>query len=300
MRHLVAVAEEMHFGRAAQRLNMAQPPLSQSIKRLEDYLGVQLLERSRSGLSVTPAGQVFVEEARRTLMQADLTRAVTLRAAQSNATQVHVSFIGPAMFRLLPPVVLRHHQMRKEIEIRLSQESSPKQMVGIMQGRYDVAFIHPSTDLIEGGDAMMVERCRFVAAIPEDWPLARQESVSLREVGEQPLIMAPQREAPGRVSEQLTAFRDIGVSPRVVQESMQTHSTLSLVAARLGCALAMETAAETGVRGVAFRPIHDLPGNLRWETAMVWHPQHISSAAKLFISDIKAYVAEHPELIARD
>ncbi|MET0371304.1 MAG: LysR substrate-binding domain-containing protein [Sphingobium sp.] len=298
MRHLVAVAEELHFGRAAQRLNMAQPPLSQSIKRLEDYLGVQLLERSRSGVSLTSAGKVFFDEAKRTLMQADLTRAVTLRASQSSTSQVHVSFIGPALFRVLPPVLLRHRKAYPNVHIRLSQVSSPNQMVGVMKGQYDVAFVHPSVDLPEGGDQFLVERCRFVAAIPADWPLAKQSSVTLRELGAMPLVMAPQAEAPDRVSEQLAAFRDVGVSPHIAQEAMQTHTSLSLVAAGMGCALHMETAALTGMRGVAFRPIDDLPTNVRWETAMVWHPHHLSPVARNFVMGVKAFVAENPELVS--
>ncbi|WP_242130330.1 LysR substrate-binding domain-containing protein [Sphingobium sp. Sx8-8] len=289
MRHLVTVAEELHFGRAAQKLNMAQPPLSQSIKRLEDELGVKLLERSRSGVSVTPAGRVFVAEARRTLMQADLTRAVTLRAAADDAASINIGFIGPAMFRLLPPIIAAYHRVPDHVELKLYDESSPNQMIGLMEGRYDVCFIHPTIDLIEGGDSVVVERCRFVAAIPEQWDLAQQESVTMAELGQLPLIMAPLSLSPNRVSSMLNAFRDVGVSPRIVQESLQTATTLSLVAANIGAALASETAILTGARGVAFRPISDLPSNLRWSIAMVWRPQHIQEGGKAFIEHVRAF-----------
>jgi len=298
MRHLVAVAEELHFGRAAQRLNMAQPPLSQSIKRLEDELGVQLLERSRSGVSLTHAGQVFLEEARRTLMQADLTKEVTLRAANAGANAINVSFLGPAMFRLLPPVLAQHRAQYPEVAIRLTSLTSPKQMIGIMEGRIDVAFLHPSIDLIEGADSMIVERCRRVAAIPEDWDIAAREEVTLRDLAEYPLIMAPRHEAPARVAALMNAFREVGTSPNVVQEAMQTHTVLSLVAAGIGAGMVMETASLVGVKGIAFRPVVDMPSSIGWEIAMVWHPHHASNAAKQFMEHVKSYCADHPELIS--
>jgi len=300
MRHLVAVAEELHFGRAAQRLNMAQPPLSQSIKRLEDELGVRLLERSRSGVSLTHAGEVFLNEARRTLMQADLTREVTLRAAKTGANVISVSFIGPAMFRLLPPILAAHRTQHPDITIKLSSLSSPEQMIAIMEGRLDIAFLHPSVDLIEGADSITVERCRFLAGIPENWPLAAQESVTLGELAEFPLIIPPLREAPARVSAMLNAFRDVGASPHIVQEAMQTLTTMSLVAGGLGSALLMETAADLGTQGIAFRPISDLPPNVRWETAMVWHPNHVSRGARSFMEQVKAYCAANAERLGGD
>jgi DNA-binding transcriptional LysR family regulator len=279
---------------------MAQPPLSQSIKRLEDELGVRLLERSRSGVSLTHAGSVFLDEARRTLMQADLTREVTLRAAKTGANVVSVSFIGPPMFQLLPPILAAHHNRHPDIVIKLSSLSSNEQMIGIMEGRIDVAFLHPSIDLIEGADSIIVERCGFVAGIPEDWPLARQETVTLAELAEHPLIMPPEHEAPSRVSAMLNAFRDVGASPRVVQEAMQTHILVSLVASGLGASLIVETATLLGARGVVYRPISDLPSNVRWETAMVWHPNHISRGAQLFMEEVKAYCTEHADRLGSD
>ena len=296
MRHLVAVAEELHFGRAARRLNMAQPPLSQSIKRLEDELGVRLLERSCSGVALTSAGAVFVEEAKRTLMQADLTREVTQRTARWGAHTVTVGFIGPAMFRLLPGVLAMHKTRYPDIQIKLQSLTSAEQIVGIMEGRVDVGFLHPAVDLMEGGDRMIVERCDFVAAIPADWDLARKESLTLAELAEHPLIMVPEKESPARVAALKAAFRSVGAQPNIVQEAMQTQTTLSLVANGLGASLSMETAALIGLNNIAYRRVTDLPSNLRWELAMAWYPHHTSKASQNFMDVVKDFCAENIQL----
>jgi DNA-binding transcriptional LysR family regulator len=297
MRHFVAVAEERHFGRAAERLNMAQPPLSQSIQRLEAALGVRLLERSRRGVFLTSAGAVFLEEARRTLMQADLTRAVTLRAADSSALQINISFTAPALFRFLPPLLLLHRRRRENVEVRLFHDKSPSQMVGMLDGRYDIAFVQPNVELVDGGDRMIVERCRYIAAIPESWPIAQQKTITLAQLGTHPMIVGPEQEAPSRITAMLAAFRDVGVSPKIAQESPQTLTSLTLVAAGMGFALTMETSAVMGVRGVAFREVADLPSTLSWEVSMVWRPQHLSAVARDFVAEVKDYCAKHPEFL---
>ena len=300
MRQFIAVAEELHFGRAAKRLNMAQPPLSQSIKRLEMKLGVELLGRTRSEVWMTEAGKVFLEEARRTLMQAELARTVTQRVANAVGGRINVSFIGPALFRLLPPPLLAHNRAHPDVQIRLFERSSPQQLEGILRGEFDIAFLHPSIDLLEGGERKLVERARFVAAVPAEWPLAAQPSVTLAELATQPMIMPPHKEAPSRVAEMMTAYRGVGTMPHIAQEAMQTNSTLGLVAAGMGCATVPGSAALTGRRGVAFRPITDIPAYWRWELEMAWRPQHLSPAAAQFLDIVSRHVDAHAELLDLD
>lgn len=296
MRHFIAVAEELHFGRAARRLNLAQPPLSQSIQRLELDLGVQLLNRSRRGVEMTEAGRVFLEEARQTLRHADLARKMTQRAAQQ-VLEVRVAFVGPALYQVLPELLKRFRMSSPDVEVRLFEQSSPEQVVGIVAGDYDIGFCTGATAVTGVCESMVVERAPFAAAVPADWPLAQQDSITLGELAEQPWIQSPSKYKTA-ASESLAMFKRAGMMPKVVQEATQTNTTLNLVGAGLGCAMVTATAALIQPRNVRVLPIahDDLPG-VQWELLMLWHPQQIGAHAREFV-DVGRHYAEGLELHA--
>lgn len=289
MRHFVAVAEERHFGRAAERLHMAQPPLSQSIRRLELELGVQLLDRSRRGVFLTGPGAVFLEEARRTLLQANLTREITQRTAKSDMLRLNIGFIGPALYRALPQIVAAHRAKYKDVDVRLIDRSTPDQITGIIDGTLDVAFIFNSPDWVEGGEKLVVERCPLVLATPSDSHLAQRESINLEDLADEPFIAIPPGSSPHLWQLVTSAFRAAGCLPRVVQEASQTSTILSLVANGLGSALVPAIAELEGRRNVSFIPVANSPANLVWEISVIWRPQHISASAQTFIEETRAF-----------
>lgn len=297
MRQFVAVAEELHFGRAANRLGMAQPPLSQAIKRLEDELGVRLLDRTKRAVWLTDAGAAFLEEARRALLQVNLAKTVAQRIATADSERINVSFIGPAMFRLLPDLLVLHRREQPNVDIRLFERSSPEQMEAVLSGETDIAFVHPTTDIIEGGDSLLVERCAIMVAAHRDLPIAQRASVRVEDLADQPLIMAPKGISPSRASALMAIFRAAGFTPRIVQEANQTNTVLSLIGANVGIGLVPATAQLPGWSQIHFLPIEDAPSTLRWELAMIWRPDHLSRSAAAFVRMVHDFLSAHPEYL---
>ncbi len=296
MRQFVAVAEELHFGRAALRLNMAQPPLSQAIRRLELSLGIDLFNRSKRNVELSEAGKVFLIEAKRTLLQADVARKMAQSAA-ADTPEVRISFIGPALYQLLPEILVRFRAVAPNVHARLFESPTPRQIEGILSGDFHVGFITHGIRHA-GCESKLVERSSFVAAVPADSPLALCKSVSLAELAQQPFILPPTKYT--ERSETLNLFKSAGVVPRVEQEASQTNTTLSLVSAGLGCSIVMATSALQAIRNVTFLPITDELPHARWELAMAWHPDHLSAETRSFLDLVTDHVANNPDLLDLD
>ncbi len=296
MRQFVAVGEELHFRNAAKRLNMEQAPLSQSIKRLEQELGVLLFDRTQRSVALTDAGRVFLNEARRMLMQAELMRKLTQREAVK-APEIRMSFIGPALYRVLPDMLVRYRAIAPEVHVRLLEHPSPEQMRGLQAGDYDIGFVTAfGTADGSGCETLLVERASFMAAVPADWPLGQDGTISLAELAKQPFIQPPQQYA-AQANLANAMFKHLGVMPHVVQEATQTNTSLSLVGARLGCSLVMATAQLLQPRNVRFLRILDDVPYARWELMMTWHAAHVSKRAAAFVEFATTYMADNPHLL---
>ncbi|MFC3174393.1 LysR substrate-binding domain-containing protein [Novosphingobium bradum] len=295
MRHFVAVAEELHFGRAARRLNMAQPPVSQSIRRLEDDLGVVLFNRSRRGVELTEAGQIFLVEARRTLMQAELAGKMARRAV-SGSTEVRVSFVGAALNNFLPSLIVSFHEAHPDTRLTLEEMISRNQVDRLLAGDLDIAFVLGHGEYSGSFERLVVERSLFVAAVPAHWDIARQESVTLAELARQPFIRPPEKSMRG-IPETLAIFHSVGHVPNVVQEVTQTGVMLGLIGAGLGCSVITATCAMRPPPDVRFLPIADHPPHRRWELAMIWNPDHLNPSSAAFVQVTKDYVAARPQLL---
>jgi DNA-binding transcriptional LysR family regulator len=296
MRQFVAVAEELHFGKAAHRLNMAQPPLSQAIQRLEKNLGVDLFNRSKRSVELTEAGRVFLIEARRTLLQSEVARKMAQNAG-ADIPEVRISFIGPALYQVLPEILVHFRAAVPNVHARLFETTSPQQVSGILTGDYHVGFITHGIHHA-GCESLLVERSRYVAAVPGNSSLARRKAISLAELAEQPFILPPPKFA--EQSETMNLFKNVGVVPHVEQEASQTNTSLSLVGAGLGCSIAMATAALQHSRSVRFLHIEDDLPHARWEMAMAWNPEHVSTHTKQFIEFVRRHLAENPRWLDAD
>jgi DNA-binding transcriptional LysR family regulator len=226
-------------------------------------------------------------------MQAEVARKMAQSAA-AEMPEVRISFIGPALYQLLPDVLVDFHAAAPHVHARLFEVATPQQIEGVLCGDFDVGFITHGIRHA-GCESRLVERSSFVAAVPGNSKIAERKSISLAELAEQPFILPPRKYA--EQSETLNLFKNVGVVPRVEQESSQTNTTLSLVSAGLGCSLVMATAALQSIRNVSFLQIEDDLTHARWEMAMAWHPDHLSAETKLFLECANRHLENNPRLL---
>ncbi len=288
MRHFVAVAEELNFSRAARRLNMAQPPLSQSIRRLEDELEVTLFVRTGKGVELTKSGQVFLREARSCLRYGDLAQKLARRENELRP-EVRVSFTVAAIHRLLPNLLVGYRDEFPDVGVHLFEKPSPAQIKPLLEGDCDVAFLSNHTRGMDAFETLIVERARLVAVIPAGWPLAEQPSVTLAELAEYPFILPPEKEYTIGSDATLSLFRKAGVMPYVTQGVTHASTTLKLVGAGLGCTLTTETA-RSASPDLAFVPLNESENTQEWSLMMAWMPEQINDAAKSFVRFVETYV----------
>lgn len=286
MRHFVAVAEELHFGRAALRLGMAQPPLSQSIRRLEAGLGFRLFERTRRRVELTPAGAVFLDEARRTLAQAEDAIRLARRAAADELATLTVTFASIALYRALPAALKAHRARFPDVAIRLDERATDAQLEGLRDGSVDLGFVTPPLRDVSELEVRAIGRDRLVAAVPAESPLAGAGGIRLGALADADFILFPHGQGPSLHGRILAACRRAGFVPRVAQEARLMHTILSLVSAGMGVSLVPEGARTMRLAGVAFVPVHDLPDDLAWELAIAWRARRVRPALRAFIDTI--------------
>ena len=229
LRHFVTVAEELHFGRAAARLGMAQPPLSQSIRRLEFSLEMQLFERSSRKVSLTPAGRVLLEEARRIIDQVDLAIRLAQRAAKGELDRLRVGFTPIALFGILPRVVQAFRKRWPGVEVMLEEHGTPEQIARLQNGNLDIGFLNHHGESIERLAMRTIARAPQIAAVPSAWPIARKKKIRLADLGTYPFISIEPSRSPSIYASVNAACRAAGFVPNIVQHATWTSTTLSLV-----------------------------------------------------------------------
>ncbi|QCU79017.1 LysR family transcriptional regulator [Citricoccus sp. SGAir0253] len=258
MRYFVAVAEERHFGRAAERLHMAQPPLSQQIKQLEAGLGTQLLERTTRKVDLTEAGRLMLERARQILADVESLEKDVREVGAGAAGVLRVGFVGSATYRVMPAVVQLARRELPGVRLHVMGEMlTPNIEQGLLENRLDVAVLRPpvqspevTLDALEG-DSLLV-------ALPAGHRLAAGEGpVDLAELAGEDFVSYPQASAVATISRE--ACRRAGFSPRVVQEATETSTLLAFVGAGMGLALVPDGARRAAAWPVAYRELAESP-----------------------------------------
>lgn len=260
LRHLrcfVAVAEELHFSRAAQRLHIAQSAVSQQVRRLERELGVELLLRNKRRVRLTHVGRAFLEESRRTLEQADRAVDTARRAARGQVGQLAVGFFGPATYGVLPEILGTYRERFPDVELTLHEWTTSKQVEELRAGRIQVGFLRgPIRD-----EGLVVEHVLrgepVVVALPEGHRLAARDTVQLEMLADEPFIMVPRDKEPTGHDEYVSICRPAGFSPKVVQEAHHVHTAVALVASGVGVCLVPASVQNLRRPGAVYRPLGD-------------------------------------------
>jgi DNA-binding transcriptional LysR family regulator len=257
LRHFIAVAERLHFGRAAAALHMSQPPLSRSIQDLEARLGATLLARTRRKVELTPEGLRFLDEARRVLAQLESAVLQVGRMAAGNDGRLRLGFVSLADYGVLPELLKSYKAARPGIELALREMLSPEQATALAAGELDFGLLLPP---VTGADLehVIVQRERFVAALPTRHRLARTRGrIAARLLAEEAFVMAPRDIAPGLHDIVSGLAARAGFAPRVAQEAIQMQTVVSLVSSGLGVAIVPASVANLGRRGVVYRELSD-------------------------------------------
>lgn len=268
LRCFVTVAEELHFGRAAQRLNMTQPPLSRQIQVLEHIIDAALLERTSRSVRLTPAGRSFLPEAKRILKLAENASQVARRIALGKTGSLKVAFTAATSYGFLPELVAACRDGIPDVDLSLKEMVSGDQLEALLSGQIDAGLLRPPV----GRPELMSVRVAaepLLAAIPTGHPLTELESVTYKEFNAQPFIMYSPYESRYFYDLLVTNFTREDILPNYVQFLSQIHSILALVRARLGLAIVPAAAGNLNFDGVTLRPLrsrHSSPVEL----FMVW------------------------------
>ncbi|GAA3207672.1 LysR substrate-binding domain-containing protein [Actinocorallia longicatena] len=255
LRYFVAVAEELHFGRAAERLHMAQPPLSQAVRRLEAELGVELLRRTTRRVDLTDAGRAYLARARRILGEVDEASHEARRVAAGAVGRLSIGCVGSATYSLLPALSRGLSLELPGVDFSFRGEMLvPGQVAALRSGEIDLALLRPPV-ADPSLTVLPLRRDRLVVAVPADHPLAALPRIGVADLREAPLIVHSADRRSVMYGIVLRLFRDAAVEPRVRHEVGETSTLVTLVAGGLGVAVVPEPVTALALEGVAYRPL---------------------------------------------
>jgi DNA-binding transcriptional LysR family regulator len=280
LRYFVAVAEELHFGRAARRLGISQPPLSLQIQRLEATLGVSLFERTNRRVELTAAGRTLLEESRHVI--ADFMTAIDAarRAARGETGSLTVAFASSVMFLKLPRIVRRFREEFPSVRLELRELGTGAQIVALRAGELDIGFVRqPPRDTELVMETMMKEN--LVLALSNRHPLAKRKRLRLIDVADEDFVLFPRDLAPGLHAHVLALCAEAGVHPRIVQTSRELITTISLVEAGLGVTIIPAAVQQLVSRDVRYYPIRSPLAVTRIDAA--WRADNRSMVLPAFL-----------------
>ena len=283
LRYFLAVAEQLHFGRAAAALHISQPPLSRAIRALEQRLGVVLFARSRRRVELTAEGTRLLGETRRMLGQLERTVQEVRGMARGEEGRLRIGFVSLADYGVLPGLLKAFKSARPGIALALREMLSPEQASALAAGELDFGLLLPPVSGGEQLEHLVVQRERFVAALPSSHRLARGKGkLAVSALAGEPFVMVPRDIAPGLYDIVTGLAARAGISFNVAQEAIQMQTVVSLVSSGLGVAIVPGSVANLGRRGVAYREIADR--HPRLDLWLAWPRTDLGTAGREFLA----------------
>ncbi|MEJ6022792.1 LysR family transcriptional regulator [Ramlibacter sp. PS4R-6] len=281
-RQFLAVAEELHFGRAALRLHITQPPLTQAIALLEERIGARLFERTKRSVKLTPAGAALIPEARELLARAAALPAHARAAAHGEIGRLRLAFVSTVGFGLLPQWVRAFRAQHPQVAFELIEATGDVQLPALERGDVDAGFIIHSPGFAPPQlQHLRIGREPLVAAIPEQHALARARALRLDALLAEPLVIFPRRIVPSLHDAVFGLYHARGRMPHVAQEAIQMQTIVNLVAAGLGIAWVPDSVREFRRAGVVYRAVQRVP---ECETSLVWAGARVPPALERFLA----------------
>ena len=287
LRYFVAVGEEQHYGRAAERLHVAQPALSRQIKDLEGEIGVKLFERLPRGVKISAAGISFLDDARHILQQVNEATIRAGRVARGQSGTLRVGFTESASWQGVVPDSFRQFRaMQPNAELQLYPSASVEQIDAVRSGRLDAGFVFSMSKADTDLDQLLVAIHHLVLAVPRGHPLTQVRKLRLRDMSDSAFVWFPRRQSPAYYDRLMQECSRGGLrTPQIVQEAVDQATILSLVSCRLGVAFVSEATRCRCPAGVILLPVADL--KLPLPFSLVWRKDNTSPLLAKFVADVR-------------
>ena len=285
LRYFIAVAEELHFGRAAKRLGISQPPLSQQIKLLEEEIDVNLLKRTKRQVLLTPAGEVFLGEARKSIAQAEHAIRAAQRTARGEIGHLAVGFVSSAVYGKVPYIFNLMRRRYPGVSLILQDLTSEEQVAALKLNRIDVGLVRPPVVDAESLIMQVIWSEALMVALPEGNPLTRKKEIGIEELADESFIQIPRHVAPGFYDQCIRICARAGFSPKIVQEARTTPTIVSLIAGGMGVSILPASLLSLQRSGVVYRSLK-MPAPTT-DMAVVWRPEDESPTLRSFLEIVR-------------
>ncbi|MGO3713813.1 LysR substrate-binding domain-containing protein [Alcaligenes aquatilis] len=292
----IAVAEELHFNRAAQRLHMAQPPLSQAIRRLEQEIGATLFERNNRKVALTPAGAHFLESARQLVRQLEASIEQTRRVAQGIEGNLTLTFINIAPYRTLLDALRRFRSACPAVSFTMQEATTQEQVQALEEGRADLGFMRPLGKTAPGLRFVCILREPIVLALPAAHHLANRQTIPLAALRDEAFVASPRHLGQGFHDQLIQLCETADFVPHIAQQARQLQTLVALVASNFGLALLPASLAQDKRDDVVFRPIEvEAPDSLRSvELLMAWNEHRSCAIRDRLIEEVRQAMPLEP------